>query len=231
MSFIKILKTLPFYEGMLNVYSKIITRLFHQLYYNRGKRTWQNTFWFGTPLLKCPLDLWIYQEIIYETRPDVIIECGTHEGGSAQFLAYLLDKIGNGRIITIDIKASHVKPPHHDRINYIIGSSIDDTTVEKARQQIKPNEKVLVILDSDHSRDHVYQELLKYGPLVSKGSYMIVEDSNIGGYPALKSYGPGPMEAINRFLADSRNDNFMVDDSKEKFYLTFNPKGYLKKIK
>ena len=86
----------------------------------------------------------------------------------------------------------------------------------------------MVILDSDHGKDHVLNELRTYSPFVTKGSYLIVEDTNINGHPVLHDFGPGPMEAVEDFLKE--NQNFTVDKSKEKFYLTFNPKGYLRKI-
>src|SRR5690554_4382940 len=92
--------------------SNLVSKAFHIVYYGLGKRTWMDTYWMGTPLLKCPLDLWIYQEIIYEIKPDVIIETGTHQGGSARFLAYLLDVVGKGRVITVDVKSPEIEPPH-----------------------------------------------------------------------------------------------------------------------
>lgn len=215
---------------ILALFSNVITKAFHFLYYGLGKRTWMSTYWMGTPLLKCPLDLWIYQEIMYEIKPDVVIETGTHQGGSARFLAYLLDVIGNGKIVTVDIKAPETTPPHHDRIQYILGSSIAEETIQKVKNQINPGEKVMVILDSNHHRDHVLEELKIYGELVSPGSYMIVEDSNVGGHPVYKKYGPGPMEAIQSFMKSPKGTKFMIDRSKEKFYMTFNPSGYLKKV-
>jgi cephalosporin hydroxylase len=215
-------------EKILMALSGIITRMFHTLYYGTGKRTWMQTTWLGTPLLKCPLDLWIYQEMIYELKPDVIIETGTHKGGSAMFMAYLLDSIGKGKIVTIDI--APLEMPKHPRVDYIIGSSTADETISKVKGMIKEGDKVLIILDSDHRRDHVLEELRKYNALATKGSYIIVEDSNVGGHPVYKRYGPGPYEAIEAFLSESAGKNFSIDKSREKFYLTFNPNGYLKKI-
>jgi len=206
---------------------KIITDTFHVMYYH-SPNTWNKTHWLGTPLLKCPLDLWIFQEIIYELKPDIIIECGTNKGGSASFLATLCDLVKNGRIISIDIEDYEGKP-QHDRIQYIIGSSTSNEVVSKVKTQISEDHKVLVILDSDHSKEHVLNELRIYKDLVTKGSYIIVEDSNVNGYPVVYNFGPGPMEAINVFLKE--NKNFKIDKQREKYYLTFNPNGYLKKIK
>ena len=179
------------------------------------------------PLLKCPLDLWIYQEIVFELKPDVIIECGTAKGGTALFLASLCDLVNNGKIITIDIKSDRDRP-RHERITYLVGSSISEEVVKKVKTMIGENDKIMVILDSDHTMGHVLSELRIYGKLVSKGSYMIVEDTNVNGHPVDPDHGPGPMEAVERFLSEDKD--FILDKGKEKFFLTFNPNGYLKRV-
>lgn len=205
---------------------KWIINSFHKLYYYNSSQTWDNTYWMGTKILKCPLDMWIYQEIFHELRPDLIIECGTNRGGSASFMAALLDLIGNGRILTIDIQEFENRPKH-PRVEYILGSTTDDAIVATVKSRIKPGEKVLVILDSDHSDRHVYQEIKKYNQFVTSGSYMIVEDSNVYGHPVHKHHGPGPFESIDRFMKEQ--NEFVIDRSREKFMMTFNPTGYLKK--
>jgi cephalosporin hydroxylase len=93
---------------------------------------------------------------------------------------------------------------------------------------IGENKKVMVVLDSDHSRDHVFKEMQLWHSMVSQDSYMIVEDSNVNGYPVRPDFGPGPMEAINDFL--QTNTMFKIDNGQEKFLMTQNPRGYLKKI-
>ena len=207
---------------------KIVTN-FHQLYYDSGhqKGTWQNTYWFGIQILKCPLDLWIYQEIIFSQRPDIIVECGTMLGGSALYLGSICDLVRCGRVITIDIQLRAGRP-QHDRITYVTGSSTDDTVVEKVETMIGKEDKVMVILDSDHSEKHVARELEIYSQLVRPGCYLIVEDTNVNGHPVFPEHGPGPMEAVEKFL-QARQD-FVVDREMEKFYLTFSPKGYLKRV-
>jgi cephalosporin hydroxylase len=201
---------------------------FHKLYYDSktGGRPWMNTYWLGTKILKCPFDLWIYQEMLHELRPDVIIETGTFDGGSAHYMATLCDLLGNGRIITIDITEKDHRP-RHPRISYILGSSTDRDIFEKTKAAIAGAKTVLVILDSDHRRDHVLGELNLWADLVTPGSYCIVEDSNVNGHPAYKKYGPGPMEAIDLFL--DKDKRFEIDLSREKFFLTFNPRGYLRR--
>lgn len=209
---------------------KEIVDHFHKLYYDSNifGKTFVNTFWLGTPTLKCPLDLWVYQEIIYDLKPDLIIETGTAEGGSALFLATMLDILGKGEIITIDIQPND-KRPQHKRIRYLLGSSTGKEIIETVKRSARENKKIMVILDSDHSQKHVLEELRTYSPIVSRGQYLIVEDSNVNGHPVFLDHGPGPMEAIDEFLKE--NNGFTVDKSKEKFYLTFNPKGYLLKVK
>lgn len=210
------------------LWRRFVVDSFIKLYYHSKPRIWNNTFWSGVPIGKCPSDLWVYQEIIFETKPDVIIECGTGCGGSALFLAQHCDLLHNGRVITIDI-IEQPNRPRHERITYITGSSTAEDTLRRIAELIGSSDKVLVILDSDHSRDHVLQELNHYKGLVTAGSYIIVEDTIIGGHPVKRDRRPGPMEAIMEFL--KANQDFMIDKSREKFYLTFNRNGYLKKLR
>lgn len=209
---------------------KLIVDQFHRLYYDSYmfNRSWDNTNWLGARVMKTPLDLWIYQEIIHEQKPDVIIECGTDTGGSALYLANICDLINKGKIITIDIEDRKGKP-RHPRITYLTGSSTSDEIVAKVKGMVGREGKVLVILDSDHSKGHVLNELRIYSKIVTKGSYLIVEDSNLNGHPVSPDFGPGPMEAIQEFFKENRN--FVIDKKREKFYLTFNPNGYLKRVK
>ena len=206
-----------------------IIREFHKIYHDSG--VIYNTSWLGVNAVKCPLDLWIYQELLYSLKPDFIIETGTRHGGTALFFACLFDIIGEGQVITIDIDSKE-KVPEHKRIHRIIGNSIEPKIIEDIKNLIKnnkPNSKILVILDSDHSKNHVLKEMEIYGKFVTEGSYLIVEDTNMNGNPVLSEFGPGPMEAVNEFL--KTNDQFVIDKKPEKFILTMNPSGFLKKIK
>jgi cephalosporin hydroxylase len=205
-----------------------IVRDFHRLYYESEKRTWSNTFWLGHPSAKCPLDLWIYQEILFERRPDVIVESGTFFAGTAHFLACMCDLIDNGRVITIDIRERQPhRRPRHPRIEYRTGSSTAPEVVAGVKEALQPGERVMVILDSNHRREHVLEELQAYSPFVTPGDYLIVEDTNINGHPVAEDFGPGPMEAVEEFMAG--NQEFAIDDSREKFFMTFNPRGYLRR--
>lgn len=201
---------------------------FHKLYYDSGTmgKTWSETYWMGARVAKCPFDLWFYQELLHELRPDLIVECGTLYGGSARYLASLCDLLDNGRILTIDVHPREGRP-EHERITYVTGSSTDPDIVAGVREEIQPGETVMVILDSDHRMAHVLDELRTYHDIVTPGSYLVVEDTNINGHPVAPEFGPGPMEALEMFLQE--NDDFAPDPRGEKFYLTFNPKGYLRK--
>jgi cephalosporin hydroxylase len=200
------------------------TEAFHRLYYE--SHVWKDTHWLGVPTQKLPLDLWIYQEILHETRPDLVIETGTARGGSALFLASILDLLGAGEIVTIDVLPAEGRPSH-ERITYLTGSSTSEAVLDEVRELAAGREHVTVILDSDHARDHVLEELRQYGPLVSRGCYLVVEDTNVNRNPVRPDHGPGPMEAVEEFLQET--DDFTVDRGREKFLMTFNPKGYLRR--
>ncbi|MFL6239996.1 MAG: CmcI family methyltransferase [Actinomycetes bacterium] len=202
-----------------------ITDQFHKLYYD-DKGTWHRTRWLGTKALKCPFDMWMYQEIIVDIRPGLIVETGTAYGGSANYMARICDLIDHGEIVTVDLDP---KPnlPQHPRVTYITGSSTDPVIVDKVRGMLPTDKPILVILDSDHSEQHVYNELKVYADMVTPGSYLIVEDTNVNGHPVHLKHGPGPMEALERFLAE--RDDFEVDRSMERYHLSQNPRGYLRR--
>jgi cephalosporin hydroxylase len=198
---------------------------FHRLYYDSAVRTWGSTYWFGTHTQKCPLDLWVYQEILHELRPEAIVETGTASGGSALYLASICDLLSVGEIVSVDI--AEAERPSHDRVTYLTGSSIAPDVHARVAEFVGERSPVLVILDSDHTRDHVLREMRLYGPLVTPGSYLIVEDTNINGHPVLPRFGAGPMEAVEEFLRGS--NEFTIDPEREKFFLTFNPRGFLRR--
>lgn len=175
---------------------------------------------------KCPLDLFMYQEILYEQKPDLVIECGTWHGGSALYLAHLMDIMQHGMVISIDINR-WVGFPQHSRIVYLTGSSTDKTVFKNVSDMAAGFRKVMVILDSDHGRDHVLRELELYSTLVTERQYLIVEDSNVHGHPVRPDHPAGPWEAIEKWLPTQ--EDFRRDRECERFLLTFNPGGYLKR--
>jgi cephalosporin hydroxylase len=207
---------------------------FHELLYH--SMVWvDRTRWQGVPICKLPTDLWILQEIIFTLKPDLIVETGTAHGGSAAFMASLLDLRQSGRIVTIDSQ-DYPDRPQHPRIEYLTGSSVDPAIVAAVAARAEGCGSVLVILDSAHSTAHVRQEIARYAPLVTPGSYLIVEDGCVDGNPVLPGYVDsydaqpgGPQTAIQEFLATTTE--FAVDNSQHKFLVTFNPNGYLKRIK
>ena len=201
---------------------KIVNEFHEHYYYNSGQISWM-----GIHVLKSPMDLWIYQEILFEIKPDLLIECGTLDGGSALFYAALFDITGKGEIVTIDIDDSPSRP-EHKRITYLHGSSISNEIFEKVKAISIEKPTVMVILDSDHHKEHVLKELALYKELVTPGSYLIIEDTNMNNHPVNPDLGPGPMEAVKEFL--EANKNFEIDKSREKLLLTYNKNGYLKKI-
>jgi cephalosporin hydroxylase len=188
---------------------------------------WTEATWLGAQALKNPLDLWVYQEIMFETKPELVVETGTYRGGSALYLASLCDLIGRGEVVSIDVEPRRDDYPEHRRLTYLAGrSSTDPAVVEEVRERAG-GRPLLVILDSDHSQTHVEAELAAYTPLVPVGCYVIVEDSNIGRIR--KDLMPGPLEAVEAFLAQT--DEFVIDREREKFLITFNPSGYLRRVR
>lgn len=220
--------------------ANVITR-FHQLFYD-SPHTWRKNTWYGIETQQQPLDVWITQEIIFETRPDVIVECGAYKGGSAALWAAILKPINPaGKVVSIDIEDLQAEarklPIVQEMVTFIIrpltggqGGSTDPKTLAEVEALTK-GKKVLVILDSDHSAKHVANELKLYAPLVQVGGYMIAQDSNMHGHPAdLYGHGPGPWEAVHEWLPTT-NGAWIVDESRERMLLTFNPRGYLKRVK
>lgn len=191
-------------------------------------RIMNQTTYFGVKALKSPIDYWIYQEIIFETKPDVIIEIGNANGGGTLSLAHLCDLLGKGRVVGLDLSHAAV-PEHvkeHPRITLIEGDACH--SFEKVKKLISKEESVLVIEDSSHTYDNTLNILRIYSKLVKPGDYLIVEDSICHhGLPVGPK--PGPYEAIEKFVDENRS--FQIDRDRESFLITWNPKGYLKRIR
>jgi len=199
--------------------------------YFEENRLWENITWLGVPMWKLPNDAMIIQEIIYETKPEAIIETGTGFGGSTLFYASILKLMGGGKVLTIDVRDDFKRRLKFNMVDWVlpfIGSSIDPDMV-KGISELVEGRSTMVILDSFHSEEHVSKELEIYADLVSVGNYLIVEDTHVGGNPVEWEYGEGPMGAVKRFL--EKDKRFEVDKSREKLVMTFNPSGFLRKIK
>ena len=201
---------------------------FHKIYYPSRVH---EAYWLGVPALKCPLDCWVYAEIIFSTKPEIIVETGVCYGGTTLYLASLCDLLGQGTVIGVDLELQNVRDPvrQHPRIHFIEGNSVDPAILEQVWQWSR-GKRTMVILDSDHHAAHVLQELRSYGEMVTPGCYLICEDTNLNGNPVFSPvpYNPGPKEAMDMFLKE-QEDAWVVDKGCEKFLMTFNPGGYLKK--
>lgn len=203
-----------------------------------------NFTWLGRPIIQFPQDMIALQEIIWNVKPDLIIETGIAHGGSLIFSASMLELIGGqGKVlgIDIDIRAHNKKEienhPMAKRITMIQGSSIDPSVVDQVKQFARGHNKIVVILDSNHTHEHVFEELKAYAPLVTAGSYLVVFDTSIEDLPdgfdwGERPWGKGnnPKTAVWEFL--KTNDNFVIDKAVDnKLLITVAPDGYLKRIK
>ena len=209
---------------------------------SRHKYTY-NFSWLGRPVIQFPQDLFAIQEIIWRTQPDLIIETGVAHGGSVLFWASILQLIdGDRSVIGIDIdirphnRRAIIAHPLAARITLIEGSSITDDVAEHVRLMAARSDRVMVILDSDHSHDHVLRELQLYGPLVTVGSYLIVFDTIIEDLPRgflndpRWDRGNNPKTAVHEYLRTT--DRFQIDhDIPAKLLITAAPDGYLRCVK
>lgn len=202
-----------------------------------------NFSWLGLPIIQYPQDIVAMQELVWESKPDLIIETGIARGGSLVFYASMLELLGGqGRVIGVDID---IRPhnrvaieghPMAGRIDMIEGSSVDPAVVEQVTHAATGRETILVVLDSHHTHDHVLQELEAYSPLVKPGGYLVVFDTVIEDMPAGSfrdrpwDKGNSPGTAVRAFLAQS--DRFEVDRSvDDKLLISVAPGGYLRCVK
>lgn len=190
-------------------------------------RIMKKTSYFGIKTLKSPNDFWVYQEIIYKTKPDVLIEIGNFCGGSALALAHIFDAMGHGRIIGLDIDQSKIPElvTSHPRITFIEGDACQ--SYDQVKAMISPEERVLIIEDSSHTYENTLNVLRTYSEFIKPNDYFIVEDS-ICHHGLSLGPNPGPYEAIEKFIEE--NSYFSIDREQESFLITWNPKGYLKRI-
>jgi cephalosporin hydroxylase len=199
----------------------------HFARYFDHREAWATTHWLGVQLFKLPNDLWVYQEIMHELQPALVVETGTFRGGSALYMASIMDLLGHGNVVTVELNERD-NLPEHPRIEYLVGSSTAPEIVERIRARAADADgPVLVVLDSYHGRDHVIGELEAYHSLVTPGSYLIVEDTAHNGHPIKKGWGPGPWEAVEVFLAE--HPEFVPDRARERYLHTSDPRGFLRR--
>ena len=195
--------------------------------------------WLGIPIIQYPEDILMMQELIWKVRPDVIVETGVAHGGSAILYASILELIGKGKVIGVDLEIrkynrivinSH---PLSKRITLVEGSSVDESIVAEVKGKIRKDERVLVALDSNHSYKHVLREMELYSEIVSPGSYMVAMDGAQAyvwdipnGKPEWKD--DNPLRAIEEFV--SKNKEFEIDEYYTRMKITSNPKGFLRRF-
>lgn len=202
-----------------------------------------NFQWLGRPIIQYPQDIVALQEVIWDVKPELVIETGIAHGGSLILSASLLQLIGGqGRVLGLDIdirphnrQAIETHPLAH-RIDMLEGSSVDDTIANQVRDAARGKSPVMVILDSNHTHEHVLRELQLYAPLVTRGSYLIVLDTVIEQMPAEafpdRPWGRGnnPFTAVQEFLKTT--DRFELNaEIENKLLLTVGPGGWLKCVK
>lgn len=217
------------FQMMSDLWVKLSTQ--HRLMYQAT--------WLGIPIIQLSEDIIMMQELIWKVKPDVIIECGIAHGGSGIFYSSLLELVGKGRVIGIDVEIrrhnrltieSH---PLSHRFTMIEGSSISEDTFNKVKQIVRDSKKIMVILDSNHSKEHVKKEIELYKELVTPGSYLVVMDGAQAFVSDIPNGKPewvkdNPLSAIEDFLEETKE--FEVDDTYTRLKVTANPKGYLRKL-
>lgn len=223
----------PLPGALKAAYRRRLVEEFHRYYYMSGP--WQRTTWLGVQAKQCPMDIVVLQEIVWETRPDLVLELGTMFGGTARLFASVFDALGHGEVLCVDIDVSPAQPEvrEHPRVALIEG----DTRSADIREEVyrrAEGKRVMLYHDADHTRAGVLGDLRAYADLVTPGCYAVVADSNLNGHPLKWQswlWDPGthgPFEAVQDFLGE--RDDFEIDRSREHHLLTFNPSGYLRRV-
>ncbi|MBU1230513.1 MAG: cephalosporin hydroxylase family protein [Proteobacteria bacterium] len=200
-----------------------------------------NCTWMGVPIIQFPEDIMMMEELIWKVRPDVIVECGFAHGGSALFYGSLMELMGKGIVVGVDVE---IRPynriavqnhPMGHRVRMVEGSSIEADTIRQVKSFIRPGDKVVVLLDSNHSKEHVAREIELYREFVSPGSYLVVMDGAqafVWDMPDGKQEwkDDNPLAAIEDFMASAKGqDEFEIDEHFTRLFVTSNPKAYLRR--
>ena len=243
-------RTIKYNNKSLSLYSKSSFEFISDLWVNLGwNQKYSYTFsWLGRPIIQLPEDIIRIQELIFKIKPTKIIETGIAHGGTSILFASLIDMMKiKGKVIGIDIKIRKKnlkaikKHPYSKYISLIEGSSIDDETFKKVKKHIKSHDKIFVFLDSNHTCDHVYKELLLYANLVTLNSFIVVCDGimqTVSDTPrGIKKWQKdNPLIAIKKFLKN--NNKFALHEPKWPFNesklskrITHSPMCFLKRIK
>lgn len=189
---------------------------------------WTGTTWLGRTVSSAPTDLLAYQEVISSVRPDWIIEVGTGDGGRALFLATICELIGHGEVLSIDHPQAE-DLPDHARLRYHAGKAQEEAMVEEVRGVVGAEGRAVVVLGACTSRQATSAAFEAFAPMVPVGSYIVVADTIVNGHPVWPAFGPGPAEAVKQLL--TRHGDFVQDPTMEKYSLTFNPGGFLRRVR
>src|SRR5262249_345131 len=181
------------------------------------------------PIQKNPFDLFQYQEVLFAEKPDLLIETGGYRGGGTLFFAQMLDLIGHGQIVSVDVSPRwDFRVRDHARVTTVTGRSVDRGVFARIRRLAR-DARVMVVLDSDHTQAYVERELSLYSRLVQPGGLIVVEDTDVNGHPVFPSHGPGPFEAVQEFL--NQNPEFARDEARAaRLFFTSAPGGWLRRI-
>lgn len=197
------------------------------------EKIWKNVSYRGIRTLKNVSDMWNYQEIFHAHNIGWVIETGSRHGGSGLFFADTLEaKNAEGKVISIDIDSDSNYAPLHPRLEFLIGSSCSPEIVNEIKSRIPEHrmEKIFMILDSDHTKQHVLDELNTLVPLLKSGDYLIVEDSCVNGHPIYPNFGEGPWEAIKEYIKQNPSELSADKKRESKFGFTFAPDGFYIKL-
>ena len=192
-------------------------------------RIMKGTSYFGVRTMRSPIDSWVYQQIIFERKPDLIIEIGNFHGGGVLALAHVLDRLGAGRVVGVDVNHARIpdRVKSHPRVTLIQGNATHASVVDQVTEIASKSREVLIIEDSAHTRETTLAILERYSGLISPGGYFIVEDG-ICNHGWDWGRGPGPYEAVEQFIA--KDSRFVIDRAREAFFITWNPKGFLRRV-
>ena len=216
-----------FYNGL---WRRTAGYLYHKWYYERDK-VWQRTRFLDIATMKSVSDMWNYQEIIAERKPQVIVEFGSFAGGSAIFFD-LIGRAANPAVKVLSVDIDHslldARVKDYPQIEFLESSSTDAAVARRiAELRIENPGRAFFILDSDHSKDHVLAEMNNLRGLLRTGDYVVVEDANVNGHPIARNWGPGPYEAMEEYF-ERHPDDYMRDEQREqKFAFTFATRGFL----
>jgi cephalosporin hydroxylase len=222
----------------LDIYSEEGFQILSNLWLRSG---WQQKFsyeltWLGIPIIQLPEDVMLMHELLWKVRPDVVVECGVAHGGALMLYASVLELLGKGHVVGVDVeirKYNRLAIESHalsHRITLIEGDSVAATTLQEVHSHIRPEDRVLVVLDSLHTREHVAAELEAYSPLVSPSSYLVVFDGVMSVVADAPNAGvdwetDNPLVAIDEFL--TANDAFRGDPIYGRLGVTYCPAGFL----